>query len=71
MAMSQTTNCVQIVNAVIHRDYFQRGGVVMVEINRKKVEIVNPGGLVPGLTIETLGRSLPQPADCATVPARR
>ena len=33
----------------------------MVEINRKKVEIVNPGGLVPGLTIETLGgRSLPR-----------
>ncbi len=50
-----------VLNAVIHRDYFQRGGVVMVEIHRDKVEIVSPGGLVPGLTIETLGgRSLPR-----------
>jgi ATP-dependent DNA helicase RecG len=49
-----------VLNAVIHRDYFS-SGVVMVEIHRNKVEIVSPGGLVPGLTIETLGgRSLPR-----------
>ena len=50
-----------VLNAVIHRDYFQRSGVVMVEIHRNKVEIVSPGGLVPGLTLATLGgRSLPR-----------
>ncbi|MBI5624341.1 MAG: putative DNA binding domain-containing protein [Elusimicrobia bacterium] len=49
-----------LLNAVIHRDYFS-SGVVMVEIHRDKVEIVNPGGLVPGLSLETLGgRSLPR-----------
>ncbi len=50
-----------LLNAVIHRDYFERGGAVMVEISRDKVEIINPGGLVPGLRLENLGRrSLPR-----------
>jgi ATP-dependent DNA helicase RecG len=49
-----------VLNAVIHRDYFS-GGVVMVEIHRNKVEIVSPGGLMPGLSLATLGgRSLPR-----------
>lgn len=49
-----------LLNAVVHRDYFS-GGVVMVEIHRDRVSIVNPGGLVPGLSLETLGRrSLPR-----------
>lgn len=50
-----------LLNAVIHRDYFERGGVVMVELYRDRLEIVNPGGLVPGLSLENLGRrSLPR-----------
>lgn len=37
-----------LLNAVIHRDYFERGGVVMVELFQDRLEIVNPGGLPPG-----------------------
>ncbi|MFH2203835.1 MAG: ATP-binding protein [Elusimicrobiota bacterium] len=50
-----------LLNAVIHRDYFERGGTVMVELFRDRLEISNPGGLVPGLSLKTLGRrSLPR-----------
>lgn len=50
-----------LLNAVIHRDYFERGGVVMVDLYRDRLEISNPGGLVAGLTLRDLGRrSLPR-----------
>jgi ATP-dependent DNA helicase RecG len=50
-----------LLNAVIHRDYFERGGVVMVELFQDRLEIVNPGGLPPGLRLADLGRlSLPR-----------
>ncbi len=50
-----------LLNAVIHRDYFERGGVVMVELFQDRLEIVSPGGLPPGLRLEDLGRfSLPR-----------
>jgi ATP-dependent DNA helicase RecG len=50
-----------LLNAVIHRDYFERGGVVMVELYQDRLEIVSPGGLPPGLRLEDLGRfSLPR-----------
>ncbi|MFA5140669.1 MAG: ATP-binding protein [Elusimicrobiota bacterium] len=50
-----------LLNAVIHRDYFERGGVVMLELFRDRLEISNPGGLLPGLSLKTLGsRSLPR-----------
>jgi len=49
-----------LLNAVIHRDYFERGGVVMVEMFQDRLQITNPGGLLPGFRIEDLGRfSLP------------
>jgi ATP-dependent DNA helicase RecG len=50
-----------LLNAVIHRDYFERGGVVMVEMFQDRLQITNPGGLLPGFRIEDLGRfSLPR-----------
>ncbi len=50
-----------VLNAVIHRDYFERGGVVMVELYQDRLQIINPGGLPPGLRLEDLGRfSLPR-----------
>jgi ATP-dependent DNA helicase RecG len=44
-----------IVNAVAHRDYFEKGANVMVEVFDNRVEISNPGGLPKGLNSEDFG----------------
>jgi ATP-dependent DNA helicase RecG len=49
-----------LLNAMGHRDY-RKPGDLQVHIFQDRVEIVNPGGLVGGLTMETLGtRSIPR-----------
>ncbi len=45
-----------VLNAVTHRDYSIAGAHVMVEIFRDRVEIVDPGGLPPGLKRSELGK---------------
>jgi ATP-dependent DNA helicase RecG len=45
-----------LINAVVHRDYFEKGGNVIVEIFADRIEITNPGGLVKGLTPENFGK---------------
>lgn len=45
-----------IINAVAHRDYFERGANVMVEIYDDRIEIGNPGGLPKGLSPEEFGK---------------
>ena len=45
-----------VINAVAHRDYFERGANAMVEIFDDRVEITNPGGLVKGLKPEDFGK---------------
>lgn len=44
-----------VVNAVCHRDYFEKGARVMVEIYDNRVDIVNPGGVCKGITLENFG----------------
>ncbi|MBN2251877.1 MAG: putative DNA binding domain-containing protein [Candidatus Altiarchaeota archaeon] len=44
-----------LLNAVGHRNYFSPANI-QINIFSDRVEIVNPGGLVPGLKIEELGR---------------
>ena len=44
-----------ITNAVMHRDYFEAGANVFVEIYDDRIEISNPGGLPKGLSKEELG----------------
>ena len=45
-----------IINAIAHRDYFERGANVVVEIYDNRVEISNPGGLPKGLKAENFGK---------------
>jgi len=44
-----------VVNAVCHRNYFEEGAHVQVEIFDDRVEIFNPGGLPKGISIDELG----------------
>jgi ATP-dependent DNA helicase RecG len=43
-----------LVNAVAHADYAQRGAPIRVAVFDDRIEIENPGILLPGLTIEEL-----------------
>jgi ATP-dependent DNA helicase RecG len=45
-----------IINSVTHRDYFEKGANVMVEMFDDRIEITNPGGLVKGLRPEDFGK---------------
>ena len=50
-----------IVNAVCHRDYFERRCFVVVEVFADRVEIYNPGGLPSGLDPKKFGtKSVPR-----------
>jgi ATP-dependent DNA helicase RecG len=44
------------VNALTHRDYSITGTQVSVEVYDDRAEIVNPGGLVTGLSVHDLGK---------------
>lgn len=41
-----------IMNAICHRDLYEEGGTIMVEVYDDRVEISNPGGLLPVVAAE-------------------
>jgi ATP-dependent DNA helicase RecG len=43
-----------LVTAVVHADYPQRGGPIRIAIFDDRIEIENPGTLLPGLTLDDL-----------------
>jgi len=45
-----------VINAVAHRDYFEKGANVMVEMFDNRIEITSYGGLVKGLKQEDFSR---------------
>jgi ATP-dependent DNA helicase RecG len=47
-----------VINALVHADYAQRGSPIRVAIFDNRIEIDNPGGLPPGLTLEEIRRGV-------------
>lgn len=47
-----------IINASVHADYAQRGSALRLAIFQNRIEVENPGGLPPGLTIEDIRRGV-------------
>jgi len=45
-----------IINALSHRDYYDKGGRIMIEHFDDRVEISNPGGLVSAISPEEFGK---------------
>jgi ATP-dependent DNA helicase RecG len=45
-----------VVNAVCHRNYFEKGANIMVEIFDDRVEITSPGGAPSGISNQNFGR---------------
>ncbi|MEK6938195.1 MAG: ATP-binding protein [Nanoarchaeota archaeon] len=45
-----------IINAVMHRNYFEKGATVSIEIFDDRINISNPGGLPKGLSKEDFGK---------------
>lgn len=45
-----------LINALSHRDYYDRGGRIMVEVYSDRVEISNPGGLVSAISPKDFGK---------------
>jgi ATP-dependent DNA helicase RecG len=45
-----------LVNALAHRNYYDKGGVIMVELFADRLEIGNPGGLVRAIPEKMFGR---------------
>ena len=43
-----------IVNAIIHRDYTITNGDILIELFADRVEVTNPGGLLPEISIDRL-----------------
>jgi len=43
-----------VINAIAHRDYTRRGTPIMFSIFDDRIEVSNPGGLLPGLNIKKL-----------------
>lgn len=43
-----------VINAMAHRDYNRRGANIQIDIFDDRIEITNPGGLLPGLDVKHL-----------------
>ncbi len=44
-----------LINAICHRSYYEKGGVIAIEIYDNRVEITNPGGLINGISDKEFG----------------
>jgi ATP-dependent DNA helicase RecG len=44
-----------VINALAHRDYYEKGATILIEVFDNRVEITNPGGLVSAILPEQFG----------------
>ena len=44
-------------NAVLHRDWSVRGAGIQIKLFPDRLEVMSPGGLPPGVTVDTIGRT--------------
>jgi predicted HTH transcriptional regulator len=49
---------VAVINALVHADYAQRGSPLRLAILSDRIELDNPGGLPPGLTLDDIRRGI-------------
>ena len=47
-----------VINALVHADYSQRGGPVRIAFFDDRIEIENPGILLPGMTVEDMKQGI-------------
>ncbi|TDE29314.1 ArsR family transcriptional regulator [Flavobacterium ranwuense] len=45
-----------IINSLAHRDYYDKGGRITIELFNNRVEVTNPGGLVSSITKNEFGK---------------
>ncbi len=45
-----------IINALAHRDYYDKGGRISIEVFNDRIEISNPGGLISGIPKNEFGK---------------
>lgn len=45
-----------LINALVHRDYYDKGACIMIELFDDRVEVSNPGGLVNGIPRDQFGK---------------
>ncbi len=45
-----------IINSLAHRDYYDKGGRITIELFNDRVEVTNPGGLVSSITKNEFGK---------------
>ncbi|ETR69668.1 MAG: ATP-dependent DNA helicase RecG [Candidatus Magnetoglobus multicellularis str. Araruama] len=49
-----------IINALVHTDYSHQGSPICIAFFDDRIEVENPGGLLPGLTVEDMKQGVSQ-----------
>jgi len=49
-----------VINAIVHADYSQKGAPIRISFFDDRIEIENPGILLPGLTVEDMLQGYPK-----------
>ena len=60
--MPEAVLCEALANAVVHRDYAERGSQILLEVFSDRIEVTSPGALPCDMTVvQAIGGNTPQP----------